>query len=318
VTAGGTALAVQQGLISDQALADAAQYWPVILIAVGVAVAFGSSMLGTAGTVVAGLALGILIGSAITVGPRIGIGCSGDEPGAAQVIDSGSFSQATVDVEFNCGKLEVNTAYQDGWEVAAAGDNLDEIAVTADAHSLSVKNSSTEGGFFTVGQKQRLAVTLPGGSYDLLRIQVNAAESVFHLADVDRATAFDQIDIAANAGAIDLDLTGTRADDVAFTLNAGAASISVDEFTHIGSGAPGSLTIAVNAGSVELCAPDNLGLRIVVTANLTFSHNLADAGLVQDGETWQTPDFDQQEAQLVIDLSGNAASFTLNPEGGCR
>jgi DUF4097 and DUF4098 domain-containing protein YvlB len=124
--------------------------------------------------------------------------------------------------------------------------------------------------------------------------------------------------IAANAGAIDLDLTGTRANEVALTINAGAASINVDEFTHIGAGVPGSLTIAVNAGSVELCAPDNLGLRIAVTANLTFSHNLADAGLVQDGETWQTPDFEQQDAQLRIDLSGNAASFTLNPEGGCR
>ena len=52
-------------------------------------------------------------------------------------------------------------------------------------------------------------------------------------------------------------------------------------------------------------------------ANISFSHNLDESGLQRAGDTWSTPGYAGADEQVHIDLDGNAASFTLNPEGGC-
>ena len=49
---------------------------------------------------------------------------------------------------------------------------------------------------------------------------------------------------------------------------------------------------------------------------LTFAHNLDDRGLAQSGDVWTR---EGAVGAPVIDLAveGNAANFTLDPEGGC-
>lgn len=75
-------------------------------------------------------------------------------------------------------------------------------------------------------------------------------------------------------------------------------------------------SVEMNAGSLELCAPEDLAIAITIEEeNVTFSHNLDEAGLTRQGNTWSSGD---GEADLSLDVSGNAASFTLNPAGGCR
>ena len=71
----------------------------------------------------------------------------------------------------------------------------------------------------------------------------------------------------------------------------------------------------MNAGSLELCIPDGVAVAITIEEdNVTFSDNLDDSGLTRDGDTWRgggaTP-------AVSLQVNGNAASFTLNPEGGC-
>jgi hypothetical protein len=71
----------------------------------------------------------------------------------------------------------------------------------------------------------------------------------------------------------------------------------------------------VNAGSVELCVADGTAIEITVNdSNITFSHNLDDSGLDRSGDTWRTAD---GTPDVVLDVEGNAASFTYNPTGGC-
>ena len=72
----------------------------------------------------------------------------------------------------------------------------------------------------------------------------------------------------------------------------------------------------MNAGSLELCAPDDAVVAITLEdTNVTFSHNLDDLGLTRRGDTWSTGEGD---ADIILSIDGNAASFTLNPEGGCE
>ena len=53
------------------------------------------------------------------------------------------------------------------------------------------------------------------------------------------------------------------------------------------------------------------------TASIS-SFDYEDQGLVQNGDTWSSPDFDTAAQRIDLVTEGNAASFTLNPEEGCR
>jgi hypothetical protein len=85
----------------------------------------------------------------------------------------------------------------------------------------------------------------------------------------------------------------------------------------IGEGLSMDASLSVNAGSIEVCTDDGVALSVTTNANITFSHNLEEEGLQHVGDTWSTPGYADATDQVQIDLDGNAASFTLNPEGGC-
>ena len=95
-------------------------------------------------------------------------------------------------------------------------------------------------------------------------------------------------------------------------LNAGSFSLQLDEGSR-----PGPIDLSANAGSFDVCAPDDIGLAITIGEDVATGHNLEEAGLTADGDVWRTPNYDAAENQIEITFSGNAASFTLNPEGGC-
>ena len=73
--------------------------------------------------------------------------------------------------------------------------------------------------------------------------------------------------------------------------------------------------LSANAGAIELCVPPDAALQLEVQDQLTFATNLNSRGLTESGDTWT-----RAGTGGLIDLSieGNAASFTLDPEGGCR
>jgi len=71
----------------------------------------------------------------------------------------------------------------------------------------------------------------------------------------------------------------------------------------------------MNAGSLELCVPADVSVAITIEdANITFSHNLDEAGLTRQGDTWNGG---SGPPAVTLDVDGNAASFTFNPDGGC-
>ena len=75
--------------------------------------------------------------------------------------------------------------------------------------------------------------------------------------------------------------------------------------------------VSVNAGAIDICVPEGVGLRFDVNDQLTFVHNLGSRGLSRSGNTW-TRDATGGAPEIDLSIEGNAASLTLNPEGGCR
>jgi hypothetical protein len=147
-------------------------------------------------------------------------------------------------------------------------------------------------------------VTLPGERVRSVELTANAGTSTVRLAGAD----LTEFKLDLNAGDARVDATGARIERLDISTNAGRARLQVDSDT--------SGSLSANAGSLELCAPADATLRLRVEEQLTFAHNLDDRGLAQSGDVWTR---EGAVGAPVIDLAveGNAANFSLDPEGGC-
>ncbi len=306
--AGGTALAVQLGYLDRDTVTGGWRLWPLILVAIGLSVILSRTPLAPLGTVAAAAVVGIAAGALISVGPISG-GCSGAEPGSAggsRQDRSGSFgAKADVVLRFDCGRLQVRSVSGDQWNVSSerAGGGAAQIDATAGRLAVT---SNNDGQWWTNG-RQRWEVNLPAGTAYQLEIQPNAADATIDLA----GGQFDRVSLQPNAGSVRLDLRRAQVDLFDLSLNAGSAAI------QLGSDAAMSGTLSVNAGSIELCTEPGVTLRLVMNESVAFSNNLEGSDLVRSGDTWSTSGYADAANQVELRVTGNAGSFTLNPEGGC-
>ena len=74
--------------------------------------------------------------------------------------------------------------------------------------------------------------------------------------------------------------------------------------------------LTVNAGSLSICAPEAVGLRLV-TGGALSSNDFEDAGLVRSGDAWETPDFATAPIRITLDVTANAGSMSLDPQDEC-
>jgi hypothetical protein len=302
ITAGAVALAIQAGVIDGEQARQWWRFWPVALIAIGITIILARTPFALAGTLAAGLLVGGLAGSLVSGWPNgLGVGCGGEVDQLAGA--DGSFgSSAEVDLDFSCGDLAVAMGEGSGWAVDAryAGDS--EPVVTSDDDTLRV---SAEGGGFPFGEgRQEWQVTLPTEAELALRVEANASSSELDLEGGD----FSELNLDTNAGSVTLNLSGATADELSIEMNAGSVDLTADDATAVAG------TVDMNAGSLDLCIPDGVAFAITIEDNIAFSHNLDDSGLTRSGDTWRTGTGD---ASITLAVEGNAASFTLNPEGGC-
>ena len=304
ITAGAVALAIQAQLIPAESARQAWRLWPLLLVVIGLAVIASRTPFGSVATLLAGLVAGGLAGSLVAGMPDgLSIGCGG-EP-TESVTAEGSFAtDGDVELDFSCGELEVSTQPGSAWSVVARHGSDEEPQINSDPETLRV---SAEGGGFVgfTDSRQAWDVVLPTDATLSLTVDSNAASAQLDLADADLST----LAIDANAGEINLSLPGADVRELSIDANAGSVSIDTDGSTRIAG------SVEMNAGSLELCARDGLGIAITMEdENVTFSHNLDDLGFTRQGDTWSSGD---GEAAVRLDVSGNAASLTLNPEEGC-
>jgi hypothetical protein len=298
ITAGALALAVQANLVPREAFADAWSLWPLILVAIGVGLLLSRSPLAWVGALVGGVVLGILGGALLTVGPSVGA-CSGDPQESHSA--GGTLSQgAEVDVDFNCGALEITAAAGTAWELMARGD---EPRAEEEEGRLEVR--TRDGAPFGVGRsRNEWSLTLPSDPTLDLNVSLNAGNGELGLAGLSAT----ELSLDVNAGDATLDLQGASADELDVGVNAGSTTVIVDEASQLAG------TLEANAGSLIVCAAERTDLAITIEDAVAFSHNLDESGLTRSGETWRSG---SGTATVTLRIEGNAASFALDPEEGC-
>ena len=305
ITAGVVALAIQAGLIPTETAQQVWRLWPLVLIVIGVAVIAARTPFGTAAVLLAGIVGGGMAGTLAAGFPEgFDFGCGGRTTGSENA--EGTFeSAASVTLDFNCGDLALSTAPGEVWSVEARhqGDRAPQIESSGDSLRVSAEGVSFP---FNADARQEWDVVLPTDVELELSIESNAASATLDLADADLAT----LGVDANAGDLSIGLGGASVEDLSIDANAGSISLEADASTRL------TGTVGMNAGSFDLCVPDDAALAITIqTDNVSFSHNLDESGLTQDGDTWTSGD---GEADITLGVDGNAASFDLNPEGGCN
>jgi hypothetical protein len=70
--------------------------------------------------------------------------------------------------------------------------------------------------------------------------------------------------------------------------------------------------------SLRLCVPSQVRLRLIANDSVASSHNYAQRGLVQQGEAWQTSNFDTATAKIELRTQANAGRFELQAEDACN
>ncbi len=309
ITAGAVALAIQQGVLDRDTMAGAWRLWPLILVAIGISLMVARTPAAPLGTALAALVVGTIVGTAIAVGPGIAVGCgSGSDP-ASLNDHTGTFGsdRVSLDWRLNCGTLDVDMTAESFWAASVGSTGSDQPTVTGSDGQLRIESADTSGWFIDRG-RERWRVTLPTApSYDA-NLRANAGKFTLGLA----GGTFSSFDFQPNAADIHMDVNGAAVSGLDLEMNAGSASITGSADTLLEG------TIQMNAGSVKLCVPTTMPIRITASGT-AFSANLGGNGLTQNGDTWESPGFDSSAAhRIALTVHGNAASFDLNPDGGCK
>lgn len=299
VLLGAIPMADRLGWIDADQIADVGRLWPLVIIAIGLAIVLSRSRLAVLATVAAAAVLGVIAGSALAWSSSWMFGLGDCAPGNGdlqQTSRSGTFSgPAQVQLVSSCGDTAVTVAPGADWTIAA-GHRGGPPTVASSATSLSLRSSDGSG-------RQEWAVSLPTAMLGSLAVTSNAGQTTIDVNDA----AMSGLDLELNAGEALVTASGTSIADLDIGVNAGRARITL--------GGPVAGSIEVNAGSIELCVPADAALSFDVGDQFAFDTNLASRGLAQEGDRWVRAGSGGPVIELAID--GNAASLQLDPTGGC-
>lgn len=314
IVAGGLPLAVQTGLVDPAVLDRWWSFWPLILVGIGLGLIFTRTPLEMVGGLIVSGTFGLLAAGVLTSGfggigdVRSGVCGSGpDGAGTPFQARTGSFeSDASVSVEVACGTVDLSTNVGQSWTVEGTDDAGRGPRIEADGESLFVSSPEDDFGGF-LDERDRWVVSLPTEPRLDLFMSVDAGSVV---ADLQEAR-LGVLDVELNAGQATVILRdATEVGGIEATLNAGSLGLYLPSVSTTG-------TIEANAGSIKLCAPPGVALRLHTDENVLSSYDFGSAGLVQVGDTWETPGYDTAVTRIELQIEANVGSFRLDPEEGC-
>lgn len=303
-------LGERQGWISPELIDRAWQLWPVLLIGVGVSILFSGRALAEVGGLVISATLGLMAASFVSGGGGFPLGtCGGDDASATPFArQSGELTgEVRVEIDFNCGELMVGTGGGATW--ALEGRSEDGVVPTVEQEAGSLRLESAEGrGIFGISEgRSSWTLTLPTDPTLGVDFGLNAGSGTIDLGGV----RLGDVEAQANAGSIRVDLRDAVAiGSLKVSVNAGSSVVWLPELALQGE-------ISANAGSATICAPEGVGLRLVVGSNPISSNDYASQGLVQVGDAWETADYGSADVRINLVTEANAGSLSLNPQRSC-
>ena len=302
---GAIPLLARANAIDIGAIGDAWRFWPLILVAVGLALLLGRSRASILATVVLALVLGSIAGATLAAGPgwiASAVDCGAERDTDQQLNRNGTFSGAgEVTLDLRCGSIDLATASGSAWSVQA-GYAGTPPTIDSSSTSLEVKLPDTAG-----ANRQHWTVSAPVDATDAIEVKANAGRASLQL----EGAHLSRLEADMNAGDLLIDGSSASISQLDVQMNAGRARITLE--------APVSVSgqVSVNAGAVDLCVPPGVELRLRTNDQLTFVNNLSQRGLTREGDVWRRAGLNPSPV-IELSIEGNAATFNLDPDGGCK
>jgi len=312
VLVGAVPLAVRGGYLTEDQIPGVATLWPLILIGIGVGILLARTRFASAGGLAIAATFGLMVGGWLAGGVD-GIAGGACGPGGATTPfpgRDGSLTEASgsVDLDLDCGNVTVDVQPGNAWRIEGQDRQGVGPNVEADNDSLRVRSHDRNGLFEALNDGESWHVSLPDAVLLDLNLNLNAGSSSLDLG----TAAIEALELDLNAGSATLDLGSVRElGDLDIALNAGSLALTLPAQTVSGS-------IDANAGSVDLCVPAGVALRLNTNESIVASYDFEDRGLIKAGSTWETPGFDTAAVRIELDTRATAGSFSLNPEDGCN
>jgi hypothetical protein len=312
---GGVPLAVQGGVLDASLARRSWELWPLLLIGVGLGLALRNSALDALGGALVAITFGLMAGGLVAAGfgpgsslALCGIGSTPSNSASAPGLTGSLTSGASVDLSVDCGDLTVAGAPGGGWSIVWPSGNITPQLDASSSARLRLRMGNQHG-FGVNNTASKWALTLPNDPDLGLSLSVNAGSARLALGGMHVTS----LEASVNAGDTHVDLTGaTGTTSVTGSVNAGSLTVALPS-----PGATLTGSLSANAGSVRVCAPTGVPLRIKVGDHPLGSTNLAQRGLVQNGDTWTRGAWDGATARIDLTVSANLGTITLDPEDGC-
>lgn len=305
VTLGGVLVAADQGGVDTPTLADAARLWPLIFVAIGVAIVLRRTRLSLSSGMLAAAVPGLVLGGALAVAPRFAGDCGvrGD-PATVASRDGRLLAGSDVSIKTGCGTLAIATHDGDAWSLSAGSTAGRMPFINATSESLSI--GMTGKGWDTLeAGRDAWSVVLPTSEIGSLSVVANASRAQITL----RGAAIGDIDLTANASEVDVDLSGGTVDQLSTVLNLGSMSLQLSDRADL------SGSIRINAGAIEICSPPGLGLRITFRGT---PRDVSVHGSDLDGGTYENVEYATATHRADLELRVNFGAVEINPIGGCK
>lgn len=308
VTAGAVMVAVRQGWIPDETARRAWSLWPLILIGVGLSVALAGRPGEGLGGLVLAMTFGAIVGGVASTGSFGFSGvCTGDRAhgipfsDASAVLDSGS----RVALSQDCGDLTIGMVEGSTWSLS--GVSADGQSPRVDARPDTLRVATDDDGSFGLDGTTAWDLALPRDPLLDVTITANAGDAKLIFA----GARLSRLAIERNAGSVDIDLREVaQLGGLTLDINAGSGTLRLPASDVDG-------TLSVNAGSVAICAPPGVGLRIRTEGSFAASNDFDEHGLTDVGGTWETPGYATAEARINLRVEVNAGSLSLDPVRTC-
>lgn len=310
---GAIPLAVRAGYLTEDQIQNVGSLWPLILIGIGIGILLARTRYAFLGGILVAATFGVIVGGVLAGGVEgLGVGACGPGGGNMTAFETreASLTEAagSITLDMNCGDISLAIAPGDAWRIEGEGRDGVGPTVNADDDSLRISSHDRGRGWFDgLNDRETWRVTLPDEARLDFSMELNAGSSNLDLA----GASIDALDLTLNAGAVTLDLSSVaEMGGLDINLNAGSLELTLPDQSFEGS-------IEVNAGSVDLCAPPGVALRLNTSETIVASYDYDGEGLVKTGSTWETPGYDDAAVRIDLDTRANAGSFSLNPEDGC-
>jgi hypothetical protein len=308
VTVGVVMVAVRQGMIPDEAARRVWNLWPLILIGIGLSMILAGRPGAALGGLLVAVTFGAIVGGIAATGSFVPIGiCSGDrsEGTSFAKIDGELSGSAQVEVEQACGDLTITTVAGSTWTLGGVADDDQPPSITSSPSELRITSGSR--GTFDIGGGTAWDLALPRSPVLDLDVTTSAGAAQLELGGAN----LGEVSVVRNAGSLRLDLREVAAvQSVHLETNAGSATLWLPSLSLTGK-------LQANAGSIAICLPTGVGLRVDIGDSVAASNDFEAHGMTRNGDTWETPGYANAAVKIDLSAEANAASLSLDRSTSC-